>query len=218
MAKQEKAPKAQQALTAITSILDKVSDRLTTLSNRVASIEIESGQSRDTIASFNRGFGVYSTDQREKNKKFTESLYALRDSTGKAFDNVTADMKNALTAIQRLSDRVGKLEGQGITIAAIGQRFNTLEARAKYYEEKLDAVHATVQALFAFQEIKGKDSFGEFIYIHPLDLAEIIENKPVNEIAVYSGSAGAQTIVTLGETRYMQSAFIPRRPGKNKIV
>lgn len=245
MAKQKKASKAKKAPYAeIVSLLTKLQDRIDTVSNRVTLVGNDASQSRDTIASFNRGFGVYSTGQSEKNKKFTDSLYALRDSTAKAFDNVTADMKNALAAIQRLGERIDKLEnkvsigsaawhqmvgvekrvtelenkGDSIPVHTVAERLKQIEARAKYYEEKLDAVHATVQSLFAYPQIKGKDASGEFIYIHPLDLAEIMEKLPVSEVVVFRAINGDQNMVTIGKTRYLQSAYIPRRPGQNKIV
>ena len=60
--------------------------------------------------------------QKDHNKKVTESLYALRDSTAKAFDGVSQDMKNALLTLQRFNERLGRGESQIASLASSIER------------------------------------------------------------------------------------------------
>ena len=60
--------------------------------------------------------------QKDHNKKVTESLYALRDSTAKAFDDVSQDMKNALLTLQRFNERLGRGESQIASLASSIER------------------------------------------------------------------------------------------------
>ena len=75
--------------------------------------------------------------QQRTNEKTKDSLYALRDSTAKAFDNVTVDIKNILHVIQRLNERVSKLESRE---DAGYRRADELDARLKKIEGQLTPV------------------------------------------------------------------------------
>ncbi len=236
---------------ALIEILNTLSARVESLSNRAALIGNESAQTTDKVSAFlgrerfihAKVQDAYSAakGQDEINRETTKSLYNLRESTRTAFDNVTADVKNILQTAKRAAERIEQVENQNVSLlstikilegrvkaaedktaqltALSGQRMKAIEARAKYCEEKLAAVHATASALFVYPEIKGSDSRGEFIYIHPLDMAELLENVATTEVVTYraDGTNNLST-VTIGKTRYMQTPYVPRRPGKNKIV
>ena len=75
--------------------------------------------------------------QQRTNEKTTTSLYELRDSTAKAFENVTVDIKNLLHAIQRLNERVSKLESRE---DAGYRRADELDERIKKIEGQLTPV------------------------------------------------------------------------------
>jgi hypothetical protein len=63
-----------------------------------------------------------------QNEQTTKSLYALRDYAQRGFDNVTVDMKNVLTVIQGLNERIGKAESeQGAAIRVLQDRVDKLE-------------------------------------------------------------------------------------------
>ena len=57
--------------------------------------------------------------QKDINKQTTESLYTLRDSTMKSFENVGADVKELLNRIQGLNERIGQLESKMAQVAQI---------------------------------------------------------------------------------------------------
>ena len=69
--------------------------------------------------------------QKDHNKKVTESLYALRDSTAKAFDGVSQDMKNALLTLQRFNERLGRGESQIASLAFSIDKAEKAEKRSK---------------------------------------------------------------------------------------
>ena len=69
--------------------------------------------------------------QKDHNKKVTESLYALRDSTAKAFDDVSQDMKNALLTLQRFNERLGRGESQIASLASSIDKAEKAEKRSK---------------------------------------------------------------------------------------
>ena len=69
--------------------------------------------------------------QKDHNKKVTESLYALRDSTAKAFDGVSQDMKNALLTLQRFNERLGRGESQIASLASSIDKAEKAEKRSK---------------------------------------------------------------------------------------
>jgi len=254
MAKKTKKVSAQkQAIEQITSILDKMSDRLVSLSNRVTAVGNESAQTSDKVNAFlgreriahAKVQDAYSAarGQDEINRETTKSLYTLRDHTKESFENVASDVRSILQTAKRAAERIEQVENQNASLLSTikilegqvkiandnvarvrdiaAERIKAIEERAKYYEEKLDATHALITSLFVggIYNIKGKDSFGEFTYIHPLDLGELINKLSASEFVTYSGSGNSsQTTVTIGKTRYKQSPYIPRRPGQHKIV
>jgi HD-GYP domain-containing protein (c-di-GMP phosphodiesterase class II) len=235
----------KQAINQITSILEKMSDRIVSLSSRVTIVDNRSAQTADKVNEFlererfihAKVEDAYSAAQAqtEVNRETTKSLYNLRESTATAFDNVTADVKNILIAVQRLNERLKQEEAQNIELLSAIEVLTTviLEGLLKnqpesipdhivgqrFKEEKLDVDQATVSALFDYPEIKGKDEFGEFIYIHPADVAELLQNAAFSDVVNYDGDGSDDfRMFTIGEARYMVSPYILRLPGKNKTV
>jgi uncharacterized phage infection (PIP) family protein YhgE len=75
--------------------------------------------SREGVASKNR------VEIEKFSKNTTDSIYALRDNTQKAFTNVATDIQSLKTALQRLNERVGLVES----------RLTEVETKAKVSED-----------------------------------------------------------------------------------
>jgi hypothetical protein len=75
--------------------------------------------SREGVASKNR------TEIEKFSKNTTDSMYALRDSTQKAFTNVATDIQSAKNTLQRLNERISIVES----------RLSEVETRAKVSED-----------------------------------------------------------------------------------
>jgi vacuolar-type H+-ATPase subunit I/STV1 len=114
---------------ALASLLVQLQARVTNLTNEtnaaLAGIQSqvdrawELQNSREGVASKNR------TEIEKFSKNTTDSMYALRDSTQKAFTNVATDIQSAKNTLQRLNERISIVES----------RLSEVETRAKVSED-----------------------------------------------------------------------------------
>lgn len=116
MAKKMVSKKSVDRTAPLVALISKIQERLTTVTNdtnaALVQIKLESdrawqlGNSREAVASKNR-------EEIEKfGKNTTASMYALRDSTQKAFNNTSGDITALKTSLQRLNERMGQAESR----------------------------------------------------------------------------------------------------------
>ena len=96
--------------------------------------------------------GDVNAAQKQTNVGTTDSLYALRDSTAKAFDGVSKDVKQMLVVTQKLNERLSKVESQneilGTAFNISANRIAALETRVKV----LEAYKTFVQSAFGQEQ------------------------------------------------------------------
>jgi hypothetical protein len=97
----------------------------------------------DLILSFSRIVAELAKIQKET----TASLYALRDSTQKSFDDVKSDIESFMKLGQKLNERVSAAEGE---VSALSLEIESLENRIQLLESKpLEQKKASQAPVFA---------------------------------------------------------------------
>lgn len=171
----KKVTKQQRINEKVADILDKMSDRLTSLSNRMG--EVESTLDRQWTLNAQRA--VIAGNNNEKAEIAINGL---------------------INSVQKFNERLGKLE-------SLASQLVDGEAKTHNYQnERFLALEATIRAMINFKVI-GYDLKGDFEYIHPLDLAEVIQSKKMKEVV---HDKDFDTLLVDG-TRYKQSPFVPRK-------
>lgn len=144
-------------------------------------------------------------------KDITESLYALRDSTAKAFDAVKQDMEHVKRTLQSYNARLSELESKNRANPGVMESIDQLRKFETYTNDRLAAMQATINAT-VFPKILGYDSKGAFEYIHPLDMGDLISGKNVKAVDYVIAADG---MIELNGVRYKQNPTIPRRGVQN---
>lgn len=201
MAKKIKVTKQQRINGVIMNVLTTLSDRVTSLSSRVDQLVEEAGRAWELNAS---RAAVVNTN----NQKFEiavngllNSVRNLREDSRNAADHVGKDFRELVVTTQKLNERMGKAESRTSEVLAFVKNGNDV---AKFNEQRGNVLEAVVRAMTEFR-VTGWDSIGEFQYIHPLDLADLI-----NDVTLIEHQYDYDTIL-IDRVRYKQTPFVPRR-------
>lgn len=122
----------------VAGLLNTIQGRLTTVSDRLESLE----KIAATVANVNRNVETQSA----VNKQVTDALYNLRESTQKSFNAVSSDVATLLKSIQKLNERLGEIESNALlarqeaqaatnTAHAAFQHMTGIETRVKVLED-----------------------------------------------------------------------------------
>lgn len=137
----------------VAGLLQKFQDRLDKYDTETTNVQIELGDARKkfqvavlacqtAVRQFN-DLAEKLTKQDETNKEVAASLYNLKESTQKAFDNVRADYKALLDSQQRLNERISKLESLNYAQRDY-EKVNNLEVRVSAVENVLKAAKVLI--------------------------------------------------------------------------
>jgi hypothetical protein len=164
------AKKTANVAGTLAALLGKIQDRLNRVGNEthqnsakiavlVDNVRLKVGEWQRQDATLTERIGRFQAEAFERETRQTardqnnvQALVNLRDSTAKAFDQVKRDVETLLVQIQRLNERIGKVESQNLslvsTVSLIQNRTsNGLPSDHIWLNKKLTGVYDTTDDL-----------------------------------------------------------------------